>query len=165
MSEQEAAAAEKEEKVVMALNGFESISTHAQHANASSRYVHNHSHNHNHAHAASGSATTEDVDELDQDQDQDETEADHDVDMEEDEVDQLDSDLDEPEDGEPVPAANGAAKSKGKKVSERTPGQSLLPISKVENILDADGTCLLFLYIFNLVYTERVSGRSHLISD
>ena len=83
----------------------------------------------------------------------------------EDEVDQLDSDLDEPEDGEPVPAANGAAKSKGKKVSERTPGQSLLPISKVENILDADGTCLLFLYIFNLVYTERVSGRSHLISD
>ena len=124
----------------MALNGFEAISTHAQHRHASP-----------HARTASVSATTDDVDELENDE---LAVGGADVEMEdEDEVDELDSDLDEEDNDEEeaAPVVNGSGKSKSKKLGERTPGTSLLPVSRVESILDADGMsifCIVLLLEF-----------------
>jgi hypothetical protein len=56
------------------------------------------------------------------------------------EVDELESDTDD----EPGASASTTAgqKKSGKRVGERVPGTALLPISRVENIIQADGTFL-----------------------
>lgn len=54
---------------------------------------------------------------------------------EEAEVDELESDTD----SEQGAGASSAQKKAGKRLGERVPGTTLLPISKVENIVQADG--------------------------
>jgi len=61
----------------------------------------------------------------------------------EDEVDQLDSDSDG-EDSEPD-ASNASMKKSGSgRGGERTPGHSVLPALRLENIIQADGMCQLY---------------------
>lgn len=55
------------------------------------------------------------------------------------EVDELESDTDE-EHG--VSASTTGPKKGGKKQGERTPGSTLLPASRIENIIQADGGCI-----------------------
>ncbi|CCM01870.1 uncharacterized protein FIBRA_03941 [Fibroporia radiculosa] len=63
----------------------------------------------------------------------------YDVDNEdEEEVDQLDSDLDD-EDEVPFNDTNPSTKTRPRKTGERIPGHTLIPTSRVENILHADG--------------------------
>ena len=75
------------------------------------------------------------------------TPVDADVDMDDpdtdndEEIDQLDSDTTE---DEAIPAADapptsGAPKARPKRSGERVPGHSLIPISRVEDMLDAEG--------------------------
>ena len=84
----------------------------------------------------------------------------YDSENEDEEVDQLISDSDDADDlpqGEPTPSTSNKARSKPS--TERVPGKSLIPHSRIDNILESDGELFCSLYHSHGVHNSDYASR------